>query len=195
MQRQRPPRPVSGTLQRGDFCSGSHPEIEGYLWPVALRDVLLSECNFHGNTNTGQNHTEAEKSGEPQCSSGSLGGCRCRVGRQPLLPAAGGARARLAAAPSQGGKLERGCCVALGRGSPTPAVSDAFLSVRCFRRAAGSTSAPVLLGASAACPRAQPPGLIFCALSLHHSHNLLLIRRAPYLYSSGHLRTQSLITL
>lgn len=131
--------------------------------------MLLSECNFHGNTNTSRNHAETEQSGQPRCSPGSLTGCPCRVGPQPLLPAASGASAQLAAAPGHCGKLERGYCVVLGRGNPGLAISDALLSVRHLWRAAGSTSAPALLGASAACPRAQPPGLIFCARPLHHS--------------------------
>lgn len=54
-------------------------------------------------------------------------------------------------------------------GKPHSSISDALLYIIHFQRAAGSTSAPVPLRVSAACPHAQPPDLIFCALSLHHS--------------------------
>lgn len=73
------------------------------------------------------------------------------------LPPAGLARWCVGAAQCWGGD------------TPTLASSDALLSIRCFQRAAGSTSTPVLLGATAARPRTQ----LLVSFSVRFPHTTL----------------------
>lgn len=75
--------------------------------------MILLLCGRHFHRNTSSRH---------------LAGCPCRIGHQPLLSAARGACAQLAAAPSRGGKLEHGCCTALGRGGEVLLRPSAMLS-------------------------------------------------------------------